>query len=437
LILWSRRRYGRVLPGLIGLNIFLTYYLSQDNAVAGQRDWHGAFFATAGFFALDLLSGRAGRIVSGLAVGAALSIRPQFILVVPGMLLALGIASRGAGEHIRPGRTILAWAEWGIAAGLMFLVAFLPLMADGLLPDFIRCIRSISYGAGLTPSVGLRASRFARNLVDRPELPFTLLALMAVTRRGLGTGWGETGTIVLLQLSMLGFAVLSPINHAYYQIPVTAYFAIVCAHFSGLLLLGRPATATATACLILLIGLTAGVLPTHIIFKPTIIHRSEPATAGGLEVVASEKSSWPRIAMRYYLRGRSPTLVNYGRHETIDRYPWEDYRATIEYLRRSTTPETPVANLLLDCNTAVTGAIPRISPLPCDSVGLCSFPSLIQGDLDALRSTVGCVVVWDPGLSEGRWTELAPLFDVVRERYHPEARFGNIEVWRRNVDPPR
>ena len=128
-ILWSFRRFGRILPGLIGFLVFLNYYSSQNYFVAGERDWHAAFLAAVGFFALDLIPGRAGRIVSGLAVGLAMSNRPQFGLVGPGMFLLMVAVSRGDGDRRK--EILLAWAEWSAAAGLAFVLAFLPLIVNG------------------------------------------------------------------------------------------------------------------------------------------------------------------------------------------------------------------------------------------------------------------------------------------------------------------
>ncbi len=53
LVVWSRKRLGGILPGLIGYLAFLSFYLNQLFEITGERDWHTAFLVTVGIMILQ------------------------------------------------------------------------------------------------------------------------------------------------------------------------------------------------------------------------------------------------------------------------------------------------------------------------------------------------------------------------------------------------
>ena len=92
-----------------------------------------------------------------------------------------------------------------------------------------------------------------------------------------------------------------------------------------------------------------------------------------------------------------------------------------------------MANIAFDCNAAINSVIPRPTPLPGDGVGLEHFASVfLDKDVEAVRRVAPCVVVWCPGTAETDFPGLDPLWRAIRELYRPEAKFGTLEIWRRD-----
>ena len=136
-------------------------------------------------------------------------------------------------------------------------------------------------------------------------------------------------------------------------------------------------------------------------------------------------------ALRVLRNGELPPSTPLG---YFSDYPWRDHRALMEYLRGHTTPQTLVANLLVEHTSAVTSEIPRLTALPVDSncLGMYRIASLVARDAAALETTTGAsVVLWDPTCLLGRSAEFSRLFETVRRLFQFEARFGTFEVWRR------
>ena len=251
-----------------------------------------------------------------------------------------------------------------------------------------------------------------------------LVVSILVVLRGPRSGWARAAAIVVLFLSMVLSGAVAPLNHKYFMIPVYAFFGIILTYLSGLTVADRSLhVLVRSSFLVLMIGALGNFHP-----RLTLERLVKPARAG----------LSPALGATYLLRGQVPEIEPGGRQEDLARYPWKDYCGALEYVRRSTTPETPVASLLVECDTAVTSAIPRVSALPCDGIGCCFIPAYAMAGCRALEETKGCVVLWDPGvttdpgLAEARWVSIKGMFDVVRENYHFEARFGNIEIWRHN-----
>ena len=119
-------------------------------------------------------------------------------------------------------------------------------------------------------------------------------------------------------------------------------------------------------------------------------------------------------------------------------YEWADCCRALDYLRRFTSPETEVANVLKQTPfPSLNGPAGRLSPFHAES-GIC-WMWLIDLDLDApfaeaLEATPNSVVVWSPGEVDIQpRLKLERVTAVIRRHYRPEARFGPIEVWRRSA----
>ena len=123
-------------------------------------------------------------------------------------------------------------------------------------------------------------------------------------------------------------------------------------------------------------------------------------------------------------------------------YEWADYCHALDYLRRSTSTATEIANVLKHPPfPSFNGPVGRLSPFRAES-GIC-WMWLIDFDLDipfaeSLERTPDSVVVWSPAeIDIEPRLKLERLTSVIRRYYRLEARFGPIEVWRRLPDDGR
>ena len=90
---WSRRGFGRSLPGLVGFVAVLHYYLSLDYALVAQRDWHGPLLVVLGLMLVQAWPCLAAAMGSGLLFGLALVIRPHVLLFAPAVALMVARSS--------------------------------------------------------------------------------------------------------------------------------------------------------------------------------------------------------------------------------------------------------------------------------------------------------------------------------------------------------
>ena len=185
-------------------------------------------------------------------------------------------------------------------------------------------------------------------------------------------------------------------------------------------LVARPGFGSAVArlaVLLLVIGLGVRAKPEHCSVQASLRALKEvPAGLAPAEI----PSGYPEVSLD---RAYQP-------------YEWEDYRGVLGYLRAETRPDEPVANLLRIV-PALTGPSGRLPALPAESLAwLLVKPDDEPEFLQAVAESKNAVVVWAP--SEAKEAKPYRLVDVlhhldpiVRRNYHPVARFGAIEVWRR------
>ena len=136
-------------------------------------------------------------------------------------------------------------------------------------------------------------------------------------------------------------------------------------------------------------------------------------------------------------------------------YSWTDYCRALEYLRRTTTPDTEIANVLKQTPyPCFNGPLGRLSPFRSES-GIC-WMLLVDMDLDEefareLEQSPHSVVVWSPseiGLDSP--LKLPRLTDLISELYRREAQIwshrgmeasvqseSRPDTQKRQVDRPR
>jgi hypothetical protein len=414
LVAWSRRTAGHALPGIAAYALFLSYYLELDYSLAAQRDWHGPFCLLAAILVLQLWPGRGGWIAAGLAAAIGLSIRPQTILLFPAVTLAVLQQVRTPGRALRDAAGPLAVLATAMIAGLTALA--LPLLADGLLDDFLASLATLAPGAGYSElSIGTLAQRTLRSLSSSKLLlvPMAIALLWAGARPELRRAAAVYG---VAYLGALAYGPLSPIAHAYLMHAPTLFWSILCGVFVAMALDRERWSPTVALTLVLL------VLGSGLVLRPRFFDLGRSSRALGILQGTAEA------------RRRAPlgyTAASLNATSFTAPYEWADYYDTLAYLR-DLPGTTRVGNALYGL-PALVGPSGRVSLFPAESIAPMTVIGLDIEDefVRAAGREVDGVVVWNPAEVESAYTPLPALFDTVRRHYVPERQFGTIEIWRR------
>ncbi|MFO0950903.1 MAG: hypothetical protein U0835_07050 [Isosphaeraceae bacterium] len=267
LAVWSKRRFGSLLPAAVGWLTWTSTYLSLDMAHAAQRDWQGPAFAVLGLLLLQTRRSPGACVAAGLLAAFAFSIRPQTILLMPAAWAML--IADGDGPPLRQGRSrrIGLWAG-GLAAGLA--AVFAPLLVAGVFGDFIQGVRLAAYGGGynrVTP-VGFVRNWFLQAAVWR----WWALALAAgmIARLG-GSASARLATPWLVALAGVSlYKPVSPVAHSYLELPIELVAAVCTALLAGLLLVAPVRREFQVAGILLALGLGPTTLrPEFCVAGPT------------------------------------------------------------------------------------------------------------------------------------------------------------------------
>jgi hypothetical protein len=413
LLVWSRRLFASVLPGLVGYLTFLSYYLSLDYSQAAQRDWHGPLFMVLGLLIVQARPGVLGRLLSAFLAALALTFRPQTVLLLPAHLLVIDGSNTQGSRVSRCGRG-LAWLALLL---LCDVVLFLPILRAGVMTDFLSGVMLTAYGRGYNRvTLSSVATRWLSQAAPLHFLlvPCALGLLLRIVTQSVGRAF------IPLLAAMAGVSLygpLSPFAHAYLAIPLMLVWSVnVSALTGGLLGLRRASPVPQLIAIMLVIGLGTSARPSFCALGPT---------ARAFRSLGRERAE--REAPPGYRPGTVPCAAF---------YPWEDYRDLLEYLRKETGPDTAVANALKGV-PAITGPAARRSAFPAESL---AWLWLVKPEdetvfaQDLLR-TRDSVVVWVPGeAGPDPAFRIDRIENVIRNHYQPTARFGRIEVWCRRSD---
>ena len=413
LVLWSRRIFGRALPGIVAYLSFLGYYLAFDYSHAAQRDWHAPLLAVLGI--LTLQTSRGGILsttIAGAAMSLAVCMRPHAILFLPAVAIQF-LAEIRAGGHAR------RIAFWSLSFVLTTIVWLLPLAVSGVLPDFLAGV-----GHNNTPADGrgLRVVALLVNVLKQFDTFGFIAVSIAVCmipkpdRKLASVSWVW---LAALLLSLL-YEPISPRYHSYLRIPFHLMLAMNVAVLAHLLITTRriPASFKLLAFLLVL-GVSCRIRPDFCAPRPSL-----RAVVAGLRGERSE------AAPPGYRRG----TINVAGY-----YNWADYRATLNYLQPVASRMTKIANALKG-DPALVGILGGFSAFPAENIAWlrmvdrdheARFASSLEGEPDS-------VVVWSPGDPGPDPTfKIDRIESTIRRFYEPEARFGVIEVWRRKESPTR
>ncbi|HEV3163816.1 MAG TPA: hypothetical protein VGZ22_07230, partial [Isosphaeraceae bacterium] len=224
MLAWSRRRFGRILPGAIGFLTFLGYYLGLDYSQVAQRDWHGPCFAVVAVLIAQAWPGRIGRLTSALAMATALVIRPQPVLLLPALVLALADGSTDRRDG--PAKVLLSGLEWGVVCAIFLALAFAPLVWAGVLPDFVRGVRLAAYGGNYNKASA--ASFLKESLIQ--IAPLRIVAVLAAIGLLMGrAGRSDRRAAITWLVALAGvllYKPISPLPHAYLNHPLMLVWSV-------------------------------------------------------------------------------------------------------------------------------------------------------------------------------------------------------------------
>lgn len=417
MVLWSRRRLDSALPGLAGSALWLGYYLNLDYSLAAQRDWHGPAFAVAGMLAVQIWPDRRGRVLAGLGMALGLAFRPQVILLAPAQALAVwqGSQTENALRLDRP--ALRAVATWATSVVIGLVLAFTPLVRDGLLGDFLSSLGAVTYGSGYNRTGPLA-------ILERLLTQFQGVGMLAVPL-ALGALWPTAGPGVrrlagpwlLAMAGVLLYRPLSPVSHAYLAHPLMLVWTLLAAVLVGFVRTDRRLSPSLQLVMLLLI------LGLNVTVKPRFCN-----PRGSLDALSQLRDR----------REPGPSPTGYTANPEVrmaGRYAWEDYRQLLDYLRWDVPRGVRVANALGGV-PAVAGPTGHLSSLPAESVAWVTVvnPADEPRFAAALAGAERSVVVWAPGEDDtDGMPSLGTVRQVIRDHYEPDRRFGAIEVWRRKA----
>jgi hypothetical protein len=417
---WSRRRFGRFLPGAIGYASFLSYYLSLDYRNVIQRDWHGPLFMMLGLMIADGWPTRGGRVAAAFCAAAAFVIRPQAVLLAPALAFRIARGDDRAGTPWSPRQAASTTAAWVLLAAALTALGFLPVWLDGTWSDFLGCVRAVAYGGSYNQFTPWRMLRVMINQCVEWHYLVIPVSIMLIAS---GSGVGPGALIVTWLMALAGawfYKPMSPVPWPYLTHPYVIVLALNVAILVQALLEAGLARPSLRLGAILLAILASGVV-------------ARPKYCG----VGESRRAIAALAQGRLPEEAPPGYIEPGSDPGVASYPWRDYRAVLSYLRSGTSPRARIANILRD-GPALTGPAARLPAFPAESIAWLAVRPGDEPDFLAALENAGeeTLVVWapaeeklDPGLRlAAAVRHLAPA---VRRHYEPLARFGEIEVWRR------
>jgi len=422
MLLWSRRRLGRFLPGAVGYASFLSYYLSLDFRDVFQRDWHGPLLMMLGLMIVDGWPARSSRVVAAVCAAAAFAIRPQVVLLAPALIF---LVARGNDRARRTPREVaLAAARWAALAACFAAALFLPIWLDGTWTDFLNCVRRTAYGGPYNQFTPLRMFRVM--MLQCMDLHLIIIPI-SIILVGVGLGPASKATIAPWLIALAGawsYKPLSPVPWPYLAHPYHIVLSMNVAILVHLLCEADMARPSVRLCAILLAMLASGV-----------VARPKSCSVGDARraLVALRRGSMPEEP--------PPGYIEAGADVGQASYPWRNYRDVLGYLKSQTLPRMRVANLLRIC-PALTGPAARLPALPAESLAWLVVAPDDEADFIAAVENAGedTLVVWAPSEEhlDDRYrlaSAVRHIAPVVRRHYEPVARFGKIEVWLRKGRP--
>ncbi len=251
--------------------------------------------------------GRIGAAFAALGFAAGFLVRPQVILLLPAVLLAVT-------EYAGPNWSSRAKVAtcWLIGAGILVVLGFLPLVFAGVLDDFLAGLRTLRPGGAYNKnSVG----NVLLLLVDEIcQFRITSVALGVAWLARLGTSRGLRPIALTSLVALAGvllYAPLSPARHPYLEHPLWLVWSVNVAVLASLILAEEAPRRGQFFAILMVLGMGA-----------TLRRRfCRPAPLGDVLAALCE--------------GREPLSAPAGyRRPLHNPPPWADYLALLDYLPR-------------------------------------------------------------------------------------------------------
>jgi hypothetical protein len=407
MLAWSRRRFRSSLPAAVGYLWFLRYYLGLDYSMTGQRDWHASLAAAAAMMVADAWSGHRGRWVSAFLAALAVAVRPQALLLAP----AFVAVANAKCQSLRTPQAEVGRAafQWGLIFTGVLALMFFPLMATGILGDFVHDFHRAAYS-------GLRAAWTIQDLVERSlnalwrwEFLAVLISAFVLTCHAESYARRSIAAWIAAQLATILYKAISPQQHNYLDIPQFLFMAISLSVVLGTILQTREVPA---AFRLAVVFLSLGV----------------NGHASLYTIQPHGNMQWSFASFDEMRRGREPLVYPNG---YSGEYSLKDYQALIEYLSIK-DPNVTLANALA-YPLALTGPTARLSAFPAESL---AWLMLVRPDdesafVEKLEQTPNSMVVWIPAEFERPLAPFDRLEQAIRKLYELDARVGPFEIWRR------
>jgi hypothetical protein len=315
--------------------------------------------------------------------------------------------------------------------GIFVVLGFAPLLHGGLLRDLIRGLGVTAYN-GPYSKVSLAGHiAFFIEEIREPKNVALLISSIILTMYSRSTSLRSmAGTWLLAVVGALCYRPLHPVDHGYLRTPLALTSAVAWAIPAAWIIKrttegGRLGPRPFLGVLVIL----------FIVYET--IPRLSPWNCNlraSLDAIrAAGRGDWPDLPPGGWI-WYSP--------EKQSNYTWDDYCRLLRYVRQATGPETIVANVLKNPPfPSVNGPTGRRSPFHVES-GI-AWMWLIDEDLDAQfahelqEAGFDSIVVWSrEEIDSQPRLPLKRLTKVILTEYMPEARFGQVEVWRRKRKTP-
>lgn len=263
LVYWSRVRFQKLLPGLIGFLTVLSYYLTLDFSQTAQRDWHAPLFAVMGILCTQCLPGRLWGVfpaVIGMSLG--LLIRPQVVFLFPALIVLVVEVSLRSGDSWR--KTAIAVVGWSSLVVALTLLGFVPLLRAGVFDDFLDGLRVLAYGSQYNHMTLGKAVGCLITEISNFRICALLIAipLLGVTSRA--AGLRETAAVWFIALlGVLFYAPVGPVVHPYQYHPLWLVWSINIAVIGGMILGSNLASRWQFLSILLVLGIGATGRPRY------------------------------------------------------------------------------------------------------------------------------------------------------------------------------